>query len=331
MVGDKSKGKDEGDEDPDDEGDEDPDDEGDDDPDDEGDEDPDDEGDVQIFVKFGGKTITMEVEASDTIYTLKIIIKNKEGIPKKQQRLLFNNNQLEDGYTLSDSNIQHESELVLLLTIKGGGKRAKPSVLNKEDKMNGLVEGVVAKTMLLSTPAYPCDETRLAITHINLIQKSHAEDPKTVVSKMLDTLNSEQLTNLSENLSSNNFDYKTELLAKAVFEYDYQQATHRSNSIAKMKVALLATTRWAFTYQFSTTNGGIHWQGYQDTLIITRTSISIVSSISIIMFMVVLTIVQEVVSSAFKKAVASETLASAGAATEAGTRSESSTWTPGIE
>ena len=41
--------------------------------------------------------------------------------------------------------------------------------------------------------------------------------------------------------------------------------------------------------------------------------------------MVVLMIVQELVSIAFKKAVASETLASAG------TRSESSTWTPGVE
>ena len=121
-------------------------------------------------------------------------------------------------------------------------------------------------------------------------------------------------------MSNNNFDHKTELLAKAVFEYDYQQAKHRANSIAKMKEAQLATTRWAFTSQFSTINGGIHWQGYQDTLIITRTSTSIVNSISIIMLMVVLMIVQEVVSTAFKKAVASETLASAG------TKSEASAW-----
>ena len=177
--------------------------------------------------------------------------------------------------------------------------------------MSGLSEEVAAKTMLLSTPAYSCDETRVAITHINMVQKSYAENPKTVVTKMLDTLNSEQLTTLSENLGNNNFDFKTEVLAKAVFEYDYQQAKHRSNSIAKMKEALLATTRWAFTSQFSTTNGGIHWQGYQDTLIITRTNISIVCSISIIMLMVVLMSVQELISSAFKKVVATETLASA--------------------
>ena len=126
-------------------------------------------------------------------------------------------------------------------------------------------------------------------------------------------------------MSNNNFDHKTELLAKAVFEYDYQQAKHRSNSIAKMKEALLATTRWAFTSQFSTTSGGIQWQGYQDTLIITRTSICIVCSIIIIMLMVVLMSVQELISNAFKKVVASETLASAGS------RPESSTRTPNLD
>ena len=81
---------------------------------------------MQIFVKTPeGKTITLDVEASDTIATVKTIIKNKEGIPKYQQRLLFMDMQLEDGYTISGYNIQQDSTLTLLLGIKGGGKRAK--------------------------------------------------------------------------------------------------------------------------------------------------------------------------------------------------------------
>ncbi|KAG2389079.1 hypothetical protein C9374_014479 [Naegleria lovaniensis] len=73
---------------------------------------------MQIFVKtLTGKTLTVDVQPSDSIETLKAKIYDKDGIPSDQLRYFCSGGQLEDGRTVDDYNLQEDSTIYLVLRL----------------------------------------------------------------------------------------------------------------------------------------------------------------------------------------------------------------------
>lgn len=70
---------------------------------------------MQIFIKGFEKILVLEIEPTDLIDSIFSEVEEKTGVPQNKIKLYFKGNELEKGKSLSDYNIQKDSELLAVL------------------------------------------------------------------------------------------------------------------------------------------------------------------------------------------------------------------------
>ncbi|CAD6185643.1 unnamed protein product [Caenorhabditis auriculariae] len=85
-----------------------------------------------IFVKsLSGRTLCLDVDASEDVLSIKQKIESIEGIPADEQRLICEGHQLED----DECGIEEDSTLYLSLSLLGGAKKRKKKVYTTPKKI----------------------------------------------------------------------------------------------------------------------------------------------------------------------------------------------------
>jgi ubiquitin C len=126
---------------------------------------------MQLFVKtLSGKTTTVDVEASDTIASIKGKLKDCEGIPESDQRLVFAGKHLEDDRVISDYNMRNDSTIYLLLRLRGGMQVFVKTLTGRTMTVNVEGTNTVAdlKEKIREKESIPADQQRLVFAGKNL-------------------------------------------------------------------------------------------------------------------------------------------------------------------
>ena len=81
---------------------------------------------MQVFIRtITGATLTMNVDAQETVYELKQRVSQQTGIPCEDIRFICGMSQLENEQTFAETGVEELSNIIMTLSLDGGKKKKK--------------------------------------------------------------------------------------------------------------------------------------------------------------------------------------------------------------
>jgi hypothetical protein len=181
-------------------------------------------------------------------------IKIQEGIPKTQQKLFIDIQQLDLG-KISDYNITTETTIDLQFGLSGGAK------VTKKDRLKKHTEAIKGKTVSLNKHSEANDQ----IKEVNLmVQKfilaTTRDTELDTIKKKIKAAPAPLKVNLGKAFSSNNVDYRESALAKIVFAEELKKVQKMKDAISDLDSYIKEATSYLLVKEYGEESGNIGYK-----------------------------------------------------------------------